>query len=320
MFNVCSKPVDDSYPLKAKYPMNLMVEVTNACNLKCIMCTNRLMKRPKGYMSMETYGTVLDNAKEIGIKMVGLYTTGESFLHYHIFDFIKLAKEKGFGYVYITTNGVLLDKGKIGRIFESGLDSIKFSIDSTSKEVYEKLRPGGNFDLLYKNIKMLREERDERKSKLKIYGSFVLTNENYSELKEVKKFWGGIIDEMLISVATNQSGHQDQEFVELVPERIRKRMASMHSEKRFCDLLWNRIIVTFDGKYTICSEDFEGELIYGNIKEESMAKAWNNEKMQALRRSFADGNFEKNPQCKGCLSNLDESDIILEELAKGESK
>jgi len=305
--NVCMQAPDRDYPLHAEYPKNLMVEVTNACNLRCIMCYNRRMKRKKGFMDMDTYKLVLENAKEIGIKMVALYTIGESFLHPRIFDFIKLAKEMGFKYVYITTNGIPLNEEKIKKIFESGLDSIKFSIDAASKETYEKLRPGGNFDMLYRNIKILKEMRDRKKSKLKIYASFLLTNKNYHELKKFKEFWKGLIDEVVITVVSNQSNLQTKEFDELVPEKIKNMMVR---KEQCCNLPWNRIVVTYDGKFTICSEDFEAELVYGDIHKESMKEAWNNEKMRRFRLMLKTGNFDLIPRCGTCNTDIDESEIM----------
>lgn len=316
MKKTCDQPIDKDYPLHASYPKNLMVEVTNACNLRCIMCDNRKMKRKKGFMDINTYKLVLENAKEIGIEMIGLYTTGESFLHPRIFDFIKLAKKMGFKYVYTDTNGIPLNKKKINKILKSGLDSIKFSIDAASKETYEKIRVGGDFDVLYKNVKMLREMRDKKKSKLKIYASFLLTNKNYQELKKFKKFWKGLIDEVVIFVIRNQSSHQMDEFNELVPGKIRNKIIEiknrMIKEGKYCNRLWNRIIVMYDGKFTICPEDFEAEMVYGDIHNESMKEAWNNKKMKKFRLMFKTRNFDLAPRCKICNTYVDDSEIIEE--------
>lgn len=302
---------DNKYPLEAPYPKNLMIELTNACNLRCTMCYNRLMKRKKGFMDKETYKLVLENAKEIGIEMIGLYTTGESLLHPQIFDYIKQAKDMGFRYVYLTTNGNLLNEEKIKKIFESGLDSIKFSIDGTSKESYEKIRVGGNFETLYGNIKTLRDMRDKLKSKLKIYASFVLTNKNSHELKEFKNFWKGLIDEVMVAVVGNQSNLQEKEFNKLIPGELKDKIVKTRD---YCNLLWNRIIMTFDGKFTICSEDFEADLVYGDIHNESMKDAWNNDKMKAYRAMWKTRDFRLSPRCATCTSDIEQGEALKEVL------
>lgn len=302
---------DKKYPLEASYPKNLMIELTNACNLRCTMCYNRLMKRKKGFMDGETYKLILENAKEIGIEMIGLYTTGESLLHPRIFDYIKLAKDMGFRYVYLTTNGNLLNEEKIKKIFESGLDSIKFSIDGTSKESYEKIRVGGTFEILYGNIKMLREMRDKLGSKLKIYASFVLTNENSHELKEFKNFWKGLIDEVMVAVVGNQANLQEKEFNKFIPGELKDKIVKARD---YCNLLWNRIIMTYDGKFTICSEDFEADLVYGDIHNESMKDAWNNDKMKAYRTMWKTRDFHMSPRCVTCTSDIEQAEALKEVL------
>lgn len=299
---------DKKYPLNAPFPKNLMIEITNACNLKCSMCYNRLMKRKKGFMDSNTFKLILKNAKEIGIEMVGLYTTGEAFLHPQIFDFIKLARKNGFEYVYLTTNGNLLNEKKIKDILKSGLNSIKFSIDGTSKESYEKIRIGGNFNTLYDNIRMLKKMRDEMKSKLKIYASFVLTNENYHELRGFKKFWKKFVDEVMIVIISNQSNLQTNEFNRFIPKELKDKMVK---GRDYCNLLWNRIIVTYDGKFTICPEDFEAELVYGDIYEESMKDAWNNEKMKAYRSMWKTKNFSLSPRCLTCITDTEQQTELL---------
>ena len=298
---------EEGSSLTVDFPKNLMIEITNACNLRCVMCYNRLMKRKKGFMDEETFQLVLNNAKKIGIEMIGLYTTGEPFLHPKIYDIIKLAKRMGFRYVYITSNGVLLDKDRIDRIFESGLDSIKFSIDAASRETYDKLRPGGDFDRVFSNVKMLRERRDKLNSKLRIFASFVVTNKNQEELEQFRELCKDLIDEVSIAFVSNQSGLQKEEFQDLVINNVENRMVRT---KNICPLLWDRIIVTYDGKYTICSEDFEGALIYGDIHDEPMKDAWNNDKIRAYRKMFQNEDFNLSPRCKDCGSNLNDAEIM----------
>src|SRR3989339_1546866 len=101
---------DKKYSIKAAYPNNLMIEVTNACNLSCKMCYHKNMKRKIGFMTANLFTKVIDQAVALGIENVGMYTVGEAFLHPKIFDFIKIAKQKGVKYVYVTTNGNVLNE------------------------------------------------------------------------------------------------------------------------------------------------------------------------------------------------------------------
>lgn len=292
---------NQEYPLIEKFPNAIMVEITNACNLKCVMCYHKYMKRKIGFMSEELFIKIVNEAKELGIQNMGLYTTGEAFLHPKIFDFIKIAKQNEIEYVYITTNGVLLNEEKIKKIIESGLDSIKFSIDSASKETYEKIRVGAKWEDLIKNITLLRKIRDETNSKLKIFASFTITHDNYSELNKYTSVFKNLIDETLFSFVYNQGGQVNTDT--MIPRVVRENLDGLRLTRdkwHPCNLLWNRFIVNYDGKLTICCVDFDGKLIYGDLNKNSLRECWNNEKIQEFRRIHKTGKFELLPECMSC--------------------
>ena len=129
----------------ASFPKILMLELTNACNLKCIMCTNPVMKRRIGTMPLRVATQAIEEASAMGIQEVGQFTTGEPLLYKKLPEVIKKVKDHGL-YCYMTSNGLLLNHSKSKVLCESGLDSLKISVDGTNKEEYERIRLGGNFN------------------------------------------------------------------------------------------------------------------------------------------------------------------------------
>jgi len=292
---------DENYPLIAEYPNNIMIEVTNACNLQCKMCYHKHMRRKAGFMSENLYRKVIDKASNLGIENVGLYTTGESFLHPQIFDFIKIAKNKNIKYVYITTNGNALNEYKIKKIIDSGLDSIKFSIDSATKETYENIKIGASWDKLLNNIKLLKKLRDESNSKLKIFASFLITKGNYNDLFKYNSIFKDLIDETLFSFVDSQAGQVDANS--MIPDEIKEKLNKLvgSSNETFpCGMLWHRFIVNYDGTLTICCIDFDGKLIYGDLNNSTLKECWNNKKMQNFRKIHREKKFKLLPLCCDC--------------------
>lgn len=295
--------VDQSYPLEAPFPDNIMIEVTNACNLRCGMCYQRSMNRPKGFMRRELFERVISQAAELGIGNAGLFTTGEAFLHPEIFEFIRIAKERGIGYVYITTNGVLLDERKIGLVFDSGLDSIKFSIDAATRETYESERPGGDWDRLLDNIRLLRDGREQRGRGPRLFGSYVITAGNVAEAGRFRQMFTGLLDEVYFSYVGSQGGNQTEENKAKITAWLAEQTRSSRlPEERWnpCNLLWNRFVVTYDGKLTICCVDFEARLVYGDLLESTLAECWNSEKMRHYRSVHRERRFDELPMCREC--------------------
>jgi len=66
-----------------------MLELTNSCNLDCIMCGNRKTVRWRGFMPIEIAIRVFNELLENRIKNVALHSTGEILLHPKLIDIVK---------------------------------------------------------------------------------------------------------------------------------------------------------------------------------------------------------------------------------------
>jgi len=312
-----SSGVDQGYPLVTAYPDNIMIELTNACNLSCSICYHKKMKRKPGYMSAGLYKKIIDQTRALNIKNVGLYTVGEPLLHPKIFDFIILAKGRGIDYVYLTTSGLLLNNDKCRKLIDSGLDSIKFSIDAGRRTTYEREKAGASWEKLIDNIKMLKRMRDRDNSKLRIFGSFVVSDSNYNELSDYKSIFGSILDESMFYFALNQGGQQE-DFVNLpelksIKDKIREEATAGGLRRSPCSFLWNRFIITYDGLLTICCVDFEARLIYGDLNLNTLKECWNNNRIQEYRNAHREGRFEDLPLCANCDTyKINRMDLLLE--------
>ena len=71
-------------------------------------------------------------------------------------------------------------------------------------------------------------------------------------------------------------------------------------ERLPCNQLWDRMVLTYDGKLSACCIDFEAEIIYGDISLSSLKNAWNSMVMQKLRRDHLSGNIEEYSLCNQC--------------------
>ena len=56
-----------------KLPQVLQIEPTNNCNLDCVCCSRRTMKRNEGYMDFKLFQKIIDEASELKVKRVHLY-------------------------------------------------------------------------------------------------------------------------------------------------------------------------------------------------------------------------------------------------------
>ena len=59
---------DDVYStIKPKFPKSALVELSNACNHKCIFCTNPRMNRPTQILDFKKYQRFIDQATKLGL-------------------------------------------------------------------------------------------------------------------------------------------------------------------------------------------------------------------------------------------------------------
>lgn len=293
----------------APVPKILMLELTNACNLSCAMCYNRKMKRKRGFMSLEMAERILDEAKQIGIERVALYSTGESLLHKQFIQIVELCKERKL-YTYLTSNGLLLTMDKCYQICNSGLDSFKFSIDGSSKDEYEKIRVPGSYEDLLNSVKNLRSIRDELQSAMRISAGSVLMNINEENIEKFKTTYGPYVDSILFSFLTNQGGQAGEEY----EHSKRNEQEEARRNAKPCRQLWDRMIVSYDGNISACCVDFEMQLVYSGFKNCGLEAAWNNKEIVNLRKAHLRGELSSVPLCSNCNSPHYQHIEILEKI------
>lgn len=60
-------------------PFSMMLELTNACNHRCLFCSHRKMKRSIKMMELPFAKRMVDEAYDMGVRELALFMMGESF-------------------------------------------------------------------------------------------------------------------------------------------------------------------------------------------------------------------------------------------------
>src|SRR5262249_7995232 len=99
----------------------------------------------------------------------------------------RLASVRRFNVPYseIITNGTLLDESKIGKILDSGITRLTFSIDGGTREVFEAIRVGARFDQVLGNFRLVQSLRADRRLALpRLRVNHVLSELNVDRFEE----------------------------------------------------------------------------------------------------------------------------------------
>ncbi len=127
---------------------SLSIEVTNHCNLHCLVCpASTRMERQKGFIDENLFQKIID--ANASLEFILPFQWGEPLLHPKIFELIRYASAKGIR-TMITTNGTICSDQIIQQILDSGLEQLTFSIDGVGS-TYTMIR-GFDYGQLKANV------------------------------------------------------------------------------------------------------------------------------------------------------------------------
>lgn len=138
-------------------PSIMDIEPNSRCNCRCIMCQVSGWKGSKRAEDMvyNEFRRFIDG--QAYLTEVKLHGMGDPFLNISFIDMVQYLSTQHI-WVRTSTNGLLLhNNDNYRRVIDSGLGEIQVSFDGATKEVFEKIRRGSNFELVVRNCMMLNE-------------------------------------------------------------------------------------------------------------------------------------------------------------------
>ncbi len=254
---------------RAPLPEIIQIESTNLCNARCVFCPRDLMERKQGIMDMALYRRIVDESAALGIRSVRLHNYGESLIDRQIVEKIRYAKDRGIAEVGLISNGSLLGEPLARAIVDAGLDAINISVDAAGKEAFERTRVGLKYDRVMDNIEgLVRVRRERGAARPKLILSFVRQDNSEDERAFIEK-WRRIADKVHVTDLHNWAG-----------------TLNSRSSVRFpCYRPWLTFTVLWDGRVSLCCADFDGKVILGDLRTQSIADVWNGALFRGARRA-----------------------------------
>ena len=140
-------------------PKRIIVEPTNACNLKCGFCGNANMLRKWTFLEMDLYKRLIAEMVELEIPRITLHTIGEPTMHPELPQLVKIARENGL-IVTLSTNGTRLTEEYCEALVDAAPHILSVSLDAATPETFEKIREGIDAREVQAGLKRLRRIRD----------------------------------------------------------------------------------------------------------------------------------------------------------------
>lgn len=277
-------------------PNNVIIENTNFCNSRCLMCPHNIMKRKQGVMDEKLFKKIIDECVQNKINKIVLHNFGEPLMDKNFVARIKYAKSKGIADVGTSTNASLLSKTLSEEIIASGLDGINFSLDAFSKNAYEKIRIGLPYDKVMKNVKEFISIRNRLgKKKPFVIVDLIETEFNKNETKPFIKRWKNLADKVNITTLHTWGGSFKDQAGE---EKFHFKNQKIIREP--CRFLWTDMVINWDGRVSACCQDYEANMVVGDINKTSLKEIWQGKTLESLRENHLQGNYSKIPMCNFC--------------------
>jgi radical SAM protein with 4Fe4S-binding SPASM domain len=282
--------------IKKSKRYNVIIETTNICNAKCIMCPHTKMQRRMGVMDNEVFELIVKKLKADRISPLAFILNGfgEPLADKKIFERIALLKKEFPQSVlkFYSNLGLANEDATLGLV-SSGLDEINVSFNGYDKENYEDTMKI-SYQKTLENLRRLIAKKNEVGSKLKIRISMTLVSHNDGDEKKFIKEWSGQVD----SVSVNKI-HTYNNSVEDVSGKNKINYKKLTYP---CKYLWNTLVFGVSGDMFLCCLDYEGEYNFGNIREKGVLEIFYSEAFENIRKKHLENNIKNIKMCANCYT------------------
>lgn len=299
---------DELEKIRSAEPVVYNIETTNRCNMRCKMCPRTtMMTRKIEDIDRETFIRVVDQLRphkaeeweqwkayceaKYGIseddgpsenhfflyiiaKVIQLHGYGDPLLDKNMHEYIGILHDRGF-YSYFSCNPANINLELTYKMLDAGLDYIKYSIESVDDAVHKTIRgEQSNFSESYQKI----QEVLDYKHKNNLHTTIVITMLDLNRTNQQEDY------EKLMAAFEGMDV-----YIYLKSEDCQWYRKDFHGTKsihwsEICKHPWMTMTIKSNGEATMCMEDFNNEIILGDVHSQTLKEIWDSEEYRKFRR------------------------------------
>lgn len=321
-------PIISRFPFLAPYPYKIEVEHTTFCNKKCILCEHTYWDEKSERLTFEEFKKIVDNFPKL--KWINVTGEGSGFLNPDFLKIIEYLRSKDVS-VNFVDEFEFVDEEKARKLIELSVNCIWISMDGATKETYEKIKVGCNFEKVLENIKGLLKLKKELNSPFPhLCFRFVVNKLNYHEMPQMvelvdnlRKF-GDLGESLRLEfVGLLKFREIEDLYLPEVPEQILcetiKKAKELKVPVYFSHLqekelpkvtkcaAWAEPYIMMKGYVLPCcavlmsnKRPFLRKYAFGNVFENSFREIWYSERYRKFRKLVPKKKGEVPILCAGC--------------------
>ena len=308
----------DTMPIKMDY------ESASQCNFRCTMCqlSDPDLKRPANM----TYDDFAKSIKgQYGLIEIKLQGIGEPLLNPELYKMIDLAVERDL-WVRIATNGSLLHlDDNYKKLVDHKVGEIQISVDGATKDTFEKIRKGSDFDRVVENATLINKYAQSKGEGWRTSCWMLVQEENEHEVEKLLELAAKMnFTRLTYSIALSGWGSEKWEkinspkertgvFTDQLVKKLLERGDELGIEVTFWDVsekfkwtpkrdqicAWpfSRAFISSDTRIVPCCGVANSQTCdLGNARE--FQEEWNNDAFRKMRKMHIDGTLPR--MCRNC--------------------
>jgi len=281
-----------------RFPELISIEITTACNAKCIMCPRETLTRPVKHMPFKIFEKIINDCKGMPLKKINLFWFGDPVCNPRIIQYLEKIRNDLPGVkLYISTNAELLTPELSNQILEKKLlDVINFDIDGFTRETYENVRVGVNFHKVVENTNyFINKKKKMRLRRPQVRVTIIKMKETEKEIDQFKQYWGSRADKVDINNYNTWLGSMEDKNVGSTLEKSQNGSFTYP-----CIHPWNQLVLSTEGVAGLCCLDYDLTAETGNLENNSIAEIWSGSIQKKYRENLIRLEYDQIECCSKC--------------------
>jgi radical SAM protein with 4Fe4S-binding SPASM domain len=290
------------------WPINMQVELTNYCNLKCPVCPTGLgsLHRKPQAIDPSIFERLMDEVGHYLLTMT-LFAWGEPLLHPELAYILRIVQNRGIN-TLLSTNGQNLNNDNVLKaLIDYPPTYLIVALDGITDETNTRFRVGAKLDpALYGVRELSRMKREKGKEFPILHLRYIVMKHNEHELPELENFARRNHFNILTIRTLSIIDAPDDQHNIMKPDDERFRAYEYSKGERVrrddfsCQGAFIYPTVFADGTVCSCDQDWNASQPYGTLtKNNSFADIWWGKQAANIRKTIRK-NLESFSFCRNC--------------------
>ncbi len=290
------------------WPLNMQVELTSYCNLRCPVCpvgTKDLHRAPQA-MDTRLFERLMS---EVGpcLLTLALWAWGEPLLHPELEEILAIARRYPAA-TLLSTNGQNLNQERIQKALRNQPPAyLIVALDGLCDETNSQYRKGARLQPALEGVRALADWKRRTGSRLPVlHWRFLAMRHNEHELPRLRQFAADSGFDMVSIRTLSIIDSPEDPHRALVPESADLRAYAYQNGSRLgrrgfvCQHPFTYPAVLADGTVVACEQDYNGTQSFGRFSRETpFAELWFGKRAATIRKIIRD-DPEQFSFCRNC--------------------